>query len=322
MSGYVLLEQIEAVDDVLQRWHKEADFLQTVAQAEKIPFFYLQESRIRPADGMTVYFCLQLDSLRCIDLLHHLYDTEGIFLRPEDVAAYEQAHPELLWEPVQPGDPLVQEYGERIPAEVVRQWLGMSPMAFIDLLNSGRGPISSWEEAFRQNRQNPLNLGQTYFSLKDLKDARLTFHILDWKEWQKEHRQLLQIAPAALPGTTGSATASPQEKEARILALEEQLNARDIRITELEDLLRTKDRQIAVLEEQGPVDAQRWRDNMAAVCELLVSIMQGTKTDWIRDEFTTALARTCPRYLTEVEKLVWKALPDSYKHGIGRKKKI
>lgn len=39
MSGYVLLEQIEAVDDVLRRWHKEADFLQTVAQAEKIPFF-------------------------------------------------------------------------------------------------------------------------------------------------------------------------------------------------------------------------------------------------------------------------------------------
>lgn len=37
MSGYVLLEQIEAVDDVLQRWHKEADFLQAVAQAKKIP---------------------------------------------------------------------------------------------------------------------------------------------------------------------------------------------------------------------------------------------------------------------------------------------
>lgn len=38
MSGYVLLEQIEAVDDVLQRWHKEADFLQAVAQAKKDPF--------------------------------------------------------------------------------------------------------------------------------------------------------------------------------------------------------------------------------------------------------------------------------------------
>ncbi len=73
MSGYVLLEQIEAVDDVLQRWHKEVDFLQAVAQAKKIPFFYRQETRIRPTDGMMVHFCLQFDSLRCIDSARHLY---------------------------------------------------------------------------------------------------------------------------------------------------------------------------------------------------------------------------------------------------------
>ena len=85
MSGYVLLEQIEAVDDVLQRWHKEVDFLQAVAQAKKIPFFYRQETRIRPTDGMMVHFCLQFDSLRCIDSARHLYKTDGFFLRSESV---------------------------------------------------------------------------------------------------------------------------------------------------------------------------------------------------------------------------------------------
>lgn len=149
MSGYVLLEQIEAVDDVLQRWHKEADFLQAVAQAKNIPFFYRQETRIRPTDGMMVHFCLQFDSLRCIDSARHLYKTDGFFLRSEDIKTCEQTYPELLWEPAYPEDALIQKYGEYIPADIVRKWLRMSPMTFIDFMNRGQGPVSSWEEAFK-----------------------------------------------------------------------------------------------------------------------------------------------------------------------------
>ena len=320
MSGYVLLEQIEAVDDVLQRWHKEVDFLQAVAQAKKIPFFYRQETRIRPTDGMMVHFCLQFDSLRCIDSARHLYKTDGFFLRSEDIKTCEQTYPELLWEPAYPEDALMQKYGEYIPADVVRKWLRMSPMTFIDFMNRGQGPVSSWEEAFRDHLQN-LYPEHEFFSVSDLQKKEFAFHVLDWLEWQNERNSQEHTAPEPPPALADSSTASPQEKEARILALEEQLNARDARIVELEDLLEAQGQQIATLE-QGPVDAQRWRNNIAAVCGLLVSIMQEARTDWIRDEFTTALAEACPRYLTDVERIAWKALPDSCKHGRGRKKKI
>ena len=154
-----------------------------------------------------------------------------------------------------------------------------------------------------------------------MQKKEFAFHVLDWLEWQNERNSQEHTASETTPALADSATASPQEKEARILELEEQLNARDARIVELEDLLEAQDQQIATLE-QGPVDAQRWRNNMAAVCGLLVSIMQEARTDWIRDEFTTALAEACPRYLTDVERIAWRALPDSCKHGRGRKKKI
>lgn len=253
MSGYVLLEQIEAVDDVLQRWHKEADFLQAVAQAKKIPFFYRQETRIRPTDGMMVHFFLQFDSLRCIDSARHLYKTDGFFLRSEDIKTCEQTYPELLWEPAYPEDALIQKYGEYIPADVVRKWLRMSPMTFIDFMNRGQGPVSSWEEAFRDHLQN-LYPEHEFFSVSDLQKKEFAFHVLDWLEWQNERNSQEHTASETTPALADSATASPQEKEARILELEEQLNARDARIVELEDLLEAQDQQIATLE-QGPVDA-------------------------------------------------------------------
>ena len=67
-----------------------------------------------------------------------------------------------------------------------------------------------------------------------------------------------------------------------------------------------------------PPTAKRWRENMIAVCSQLVTIMQGNKKDWRETEFIDEIAKRCPAYLTEAEKIAWKALPSDFKHGNGR----
>ena len=75
-----------------------------------------------------------------------------------------------------------KKYGENIHANIVRKWLRMSPMQFIDFMNSGQGPVCSWEEDFRKYdflRDDP------FFNTRDLQNDYFTFHVLDWLDWQK-----------------------------------------------------------------------------------------------------------------------------------------
>ena len=44
---------------------------------------------------------------------------------------------------------LEREQGDRIWAQDVPPLLGMSPLQFVDMMNAGRGPVSSLEEFFR-----------------------------------------------------------------------------------------------------------------------------------------------------------------------------
>lgn len=184
MDKTVVLEQIVAVDDILHRWHKSAGFLNGVAERNGISFFARIDSRIRPTDGKEVHFCSPLSSILCIDFSKEWYDTENVFMRPEDVAAYEKKHPEVLWEPAHPEAEIMKEYGENIPADTVRRWLKMSPMHFIDFMNSGQGPVCSWEEGFRKHSEELYPDGP-FFTTKDLRDENFTFHVLDWLNWQK-----------------------------------------------------------------------------------------------------------------------------------------
>lgn len=184
MDKTVVLEQIVAVDDILHRWHKSAEFLNGVAKRNGISFFARIDSRIRPTDGKEVHFCSPLSSIWCIDFSKEWYDTENVFMRPEDVAAYEKEHPEVLWEPAHPEAEIVKEYGENIPADIVRRWLKMSPMQFIDFMNSGQGPVCSWEEGFRKHSEDLYPDGP-FFTTKDLQNENFTFHVLDWLNWQK-----------------------------------------------------------------------------------------------------------------------------------------
>ena len=197
MDNDITFEQIVAVDDVLKRWHKKAAFLNELAETHIISLYVLNDSRVRPTDGKPVYFCSQVSSIYCYDYSSEAYDTDNIFLRPEEVAAYEKAHPEILWEPAHPEEAIMREYGENIPADVVRQWLKMSPMQFVDFMNSGVGPVTSLEEDFRRFRDN---CGYKYadytpFFTKEILKENCVIHILDWEDWRQEHPNMVHETP-------------------------------------------------------------------------------------------------------------------------------
>lgn len=197
MDNDITLEQIVAVDDVLKRWHKKAAFLNELAATHSISLYVLNESRVRPTDGKTVYFCSQVSSIYCYDYSSEGYDTDNIFLRPEDMVAYEKAHPDILWESAHPEEAIMREYGENIPADVVRQWLKMSPMQFVDFMNSGVGPVTSLEEDFRRFRDN---CGYKYadytpFFTTEILKENCVIHILDWEDWRQEHPNMVHETP-------------------------------------------------------------------------------------------------------------------------------
>lgn len=227
MDNDITLEQIVAVDDVLKRWHKKAAFLNELAATHSISLYVLNESRVRPTDGKTVYFCSQVSSIYCYDYFSEGYDTDNIFLRPEDMVAYEKAHPEILWEPAHPEEAIMREYGENIPADVVRRWLKMSPVQFVDFMNSGVGPVCSWEEGFRKHAENLYPEGP-FFSTQDLRDENFTIHVYDWLNWQEARASAGKAADVAASnaGRDGSLAATDAELEqtrAELAALKAEL---------------------------------------------------------------------------------------------------
>ena len=70
----------------------------------------------------------------------------------------------------------------------------------------------------------------------------------------------------------------------------------------------------------SPANADRWERSVEAALELWVTIFTGSKKDWIREDFTNALAKAYSEYHTIVRDLAWQKLPDEFKHGPGRPK--
>lgn len=330
MDNDITLEQIVAVDDVLKRWHKKAAFLNELAATHSISLYVLNESRVRQTDGKTIYFCSQVSSIYCYDYSSEGYDTDNIFLRPEDMAAYEKAHPEILWEPAHPEKAIMREYGENIPADVVRQWLKMSPVQFIDLMNRGEGPISSWEEGYRKHAEN-LYPEAPFFSTQDLRDESFTINVYDWLDWQKarasagkavgEAASGLSDVAASNAGRDAALAAKGEELEqvrAELAALREENAALKAELEKARTALE-KARQGQTGQAKGTkVNAQKWKDSVQAACGLLVFILQGTKYDWRSGEFSAELCKRYKDYHTDVERIAWSALPDKFKHGPGR----
>lgn len=319
MDNDITLEQIVAVDDVLKRWHKKAAFLNELAAMHSISLYVLNESRVRPTDGKTIYFCSQVSSIYCYDYSSEGYDTDNIFLRPEDMAAYEKAHPEILWEPAHPEKAIMREYGENIPADVVRQWLKMSPMQFVDFMNSGVGPVTSLEEDFRRFRDN---CGYKYadytpFFTTEILKENCVIHILDWEDWRQEHPNMVHETPVRESALAAKGEELEQAR-AELAALREENAALKAELEKARTALE-KARQGQTGQAKGTkVNTQKWKDSVQAACGLLVFILQGTKDDWRSGEFSAELCKRYKDYHTDVERIAWSALPDKFKHGPGR----
>lgn len=334
MDKDITLENIISARDVLQRWHKKAVFLNELAETHIISLYVLNESRVRPTDGKTVYFCSRFLNIRYNILGNDLYDIDNIFLRPADMAAYEKAHPEILWEPAHPEEMIIKDYGQNIPADFVRQWLKMSPVQFIDLMNRGEGPISSWEEGYRKHAEN-LYPEAPFFSTQDLRDESFTINVYDWLDWQKARASAGKAVDAETGDTASGLSdvaASNAGRDAALAAKGEELEQARAELATLREenaaLKAEREEARAALEKarQGQAgkakgteaNAQKWKDSVQATCGLLVSILQGTKDNWRSGDFTEELRKRCNDYHTEVARIAWRALPADFKHGPGR----
>lgn len=135
MSELVPHEHLVAVEDVLRRWHIEPWRLDEIMRSAKIPLFSIANSRINPSNGAIVHFCNgPFSSIH--SPCEGCYEYEDLFIPLEDVTAYEKAHPEVLWEPVvteqtlkRESQALTDEYGEYIPADVIRKKNAYEPHA-------------------------------------------------------------------------------------------------------------------------------------------------------------------------------------------------
>ena len=90
---------------------------------------------------------------------------------------------------------LEERYGDRIPAEEVPRWLGMSRMQFVDMMNTGKGPFSSLEEFFREHDKAKGPFFRTRF-FDDYPHVDgyggtdpWTFEPVDLRTWLKGDRQ-------------------------------------------------------------------------------------------------------------------------------------
>lgn len=224
-------------------------------------------------------------------------------------------------------DIIEKKYGENIPANVVRRWLKMSPVQFIDFMNDGGGPVCSLEEAYREH--DPFY--GPYFKTRYLADEYFSVHVLDWLDWQKarasagkaigEAASGLSDVAASNAGRDAALAAKGEELEqarAELAALREENAALKAELEEARAALE-KARQGQTGQAKGTtVNAQKWKDSVQAACELLVSIMRGTKDNWRSDDFTEELCKRCRDYHTDVARIAWRTLPDDLKHGPGR----
>ena len=209
--------------EVAKKWNVTGLRLNEIVKKYRLPVYKICEKRVRPTDGKTIYFCYGPSFGFYSPYDDGDYQLDDEYFNITDIELYEVEHPEILWTPAYQEESLEKEYGENIPADVIRRHLKMSPIQFINLMNSGEGPACSWEEDFinyDQFRNGP------YFKTSDLKSEYFTFHILDWLSWQK-----------ARSGEDKAKDANEdvrREKDAPIAELEADNEHLKARITELE----------------------------------------------------------------------------------------
>ncbi|MDM8215804.1 hypothetical protein QUW15_06515 [Desulfovibrio piger] len=266
MSELVPHEHLVAVEDVLRRWHIEPWRLDEIMRSAKIPLFSIANSRINPSNGAIVHFCNgPFSSIH--SPCEGCYEYEDLFIPLEDVTAYEKAHPEVLWEPVvtkqtlkRESQALTDEYGEYIPADVIRKKMRMSPMQFIDLMNSGKGPVCAWEEDFREH--NPIN--GPYFKTGDLASEFFTVNVLDWLAWQKARGGGSECIPS--DAALAAKNAELEQARAELAALKAELEQSRAEMSALREENAALNEELErARQEKGQGDAPEWYGLIAVV---------------------------------------------------------
>lgn len=244
MDDLAQLLRVTPAAEIARKWNVTDDRLNEIVKRHKLPLYFIREKRIRPNDGKTIYFCAgpSFQFYYDGDFPYGYYVLDDIYFNTDTVEAFEVSHPEILWEPACPDEDLAKEYGEYIPADVIRRKLEMSPMQFINLMNSGEGPISSWEENFTSYKQSLYSDGE-FFSTKNLKDETFTFHIIDWRTWQEARKKVVMTTSVTFQDATGNNEDTANillEKDACIVKLEHALTEAREKIAELTTTTRTQ----------------------------------------------------------------------------------
>ncbi len=266
MDDLIQLLRVTPAAEVAKKWNVTGQRLNEIVDMHKLPLYSIREMRIRPVDGKTVYFCQgpYFHLYREGPFGEEYYELEGIYFATDSIESYENEHPEILWAPANSDFMLEKEYGENIPADAIRKLLNMSPLQFIDFMNRGEGPMSSWDEDFRKHRGNLYSDGE-FFSTSDLKNEGFTFHILDWKAWKEASD--IEGKSRGIVAQHDSDNAEElhkflQEKDAEILRLREDISADKARIKYLESQLEACAE--ARLPKTAPASAAKQENALAA----------------------------------------------------------
>ena len=155
MDDLTQLLRVISATEIVKKWNVTNDRLNAIVEKFRLPLYHICEKRVRPDDGKIIYICTgsYFKFYYEGDYGYGEYILEDVCFNTDTVELFEFEHPEILWSPAYPDDDLEKKYGENIPADVIRRRLNMSPIQFIDLMNSGQGPVCSWEEGFREHQQ-------------------------------------------------------------------------------------------------------------------------------------------------------------------------
>lgn len=323
-----------------------------------IPTAYFVFKALKRKDGNVVYYCRYADKNSYRYDFDLGYSFENIAFKLADIERHEQLHPEVLDKIIPIEDACVGNNGvdDIMTISEARNELGMSRARFVDLLNydyDGCRLITSYEQRVRNWIQRNGYSGSkniNFFEIEMLANDDLHIEVLDWKDFKSSHPELftskndnnqtssnedkktLEADLAQCRETISDLKKSAAKKNSIIVAWAKKYS--DVQANH-EATIANKDKIIADLQDQvsrlqasvaakpvevTTVNADKWGNSVDAGMSLLVEIMTGNKTGWIKDAFTTALAGKYFDYHTKVLETAWKVLPDKYKAGAGRQK--
>ncbi len=212
-------------------------------------------------------------------------DKQGLYFSLDDVQECERVMPFLTAPvPKETLDDLEADFGEAIPAERVRQWLNMSPLQFVEILNSGKGP--------RIEKAGLLSTDDLYLS-----DCRI--YIQDIEEWLEKNQGpgsgSVPVAPQTgtkpWPFSVGGHSVELEQARAQISELTKQREQATARADFLEREKIRKEREIEDLKQQlAEKDAAQCQGQDSAQAEALQKVRSELEAEQAAHKKTRAHA--------------------------------